>query len=376
MSCSFPRPRKTDLPPALWVPRAPSFVLTLVVVLAVVVAVLMGSPLPTFADGPGSLGASPPEPPRLVFQSPPGLEGRRLELEGFDRSTLVPIMELIGLDEPGPPIRIVLAEEGSQEARRAPSWSIAYAIGNAGLVVLMPTRVPTYPDGNLDQVLRHEIAHVLIDRAAGRHGVPRWFHEGVAILAAREWRFEDRSRLVLEAFRRRSASMSDVELEFSGGTHSASRAYAVSAAFVRYLQEEEGSSSVARILDFVAEGQRFRFAFREATGKSLTDVEAAFWDDFDFWNRWVPFITSSTALWMGISFLAVLAWRRRKLLAEERMQAWDEEERERERMGIERQIIQDELRRLESRDAEPEPQASDPDGVEEPSQQPPGGWVM
>ena len=145
------------------------------------------------------------------------------ELRGFDRQSLVPAMELLGLDEPGPPIRVIVAREGSIEARRAPSWVMAYAVGNAGWVVLLPQRIPAYPDGNLEQVLRHEIAHVLVARAAGRYGVPRWLNEGLAIVAAREWRFEDRGRLVLEAFRRRKASMADVELEFSRGSVSSGR---------------------------------------------------------------------------------------------------------------------------------------------------------
>ncbi|MCG8459118.1 MAG: hypothetical protein MI919_22805 [Holophagales bacterium] len=296
-----------------------------------------GAPALDPAGPPGSvvddpaLGAlrsvEPPGPlPRLIFQAPEQLEGRREVLERFDPTTLEPILDLVGLRQPGPPIRIVLAPEGSREARRAPSWSVAYALGNAGLVVLIPSRVPVYPDGDLEQVLRHEIAHVLISRAAGRYGVPRWFHEGVAIVGAREWRLEDRSRLVLEAFRRQQVPMSDVELGFSGGAVSAGRAYAVSAAFVRYLLEQWGDDAVARVLEEVAKGKRFRRAFRSALGVSLKEVEAAFWADFDFWNRWVPFLTSSGALWLAVTALALLAFRRRRQRDEELRQRWDEEE--------------------------------------------------
>ena len=265
-------------------------------------------------------------PPELVFEGPDDMAVLLDELRGFDRWSLVPAMELLGLDEPGPPIRVIVAREGSIEARRAPSWVMAYAVGNAGWVVLLPQRIPAYPDGNLEQVLRHEIAHVLVARAAGRYGVPRWLNEGLAIVAAREWRFEDRGRLVLEAFRRRKASMADVELEFSRGSVSSARAYAVSVAFVRYLMDEHGSHMPARILDHVAEGKRFRTAFREATGYSLKDVEADFWADFDFWNRWVPFLTSSAALWMLVTALALLAFRRRRERDEALRQKWEEEE--------------------------------------------------
>ncbi len=270
--------------------------------------------------------APSPTPPELVIEGPESMSLLIEELRQFDRQSLVPAMELLGLDQPGPPIRVVIAREGSVEARRAPSWVMAYAVGNAGWVVLLPQRIPAYPDGDLEQVLRHEIAHVLVARAAGRYGVPRWLNEGLAIVAAREWRFEDRGRLVLEAFRRRRASMSDVELEFSRGSVASARAYAVSVAFVRYLMDQYGSHMPARILDRVAEGKTFRTAFRDATGRSLTEVEADFWADFDFWNRWVPFLTSSAALWMVVTGLALLAFRRRRERDEAQRRQWEEEE--------------------------------------------------
>lgn len=265
-------------------------------------------------------------PPELRIESTPELAPLAARLSTFDRRSMIPAMEMLGLKEPGPPIRVLVVPEGSREAKRAPSWAMAYAVGNAGLVVLIPSRIPSYPDGDMDQVLSHEIAHVLVARASGRYQVPRWFNEGLAVIAAREWRFEDRGRLVLEAFRRRQASMSDVELEFSGGRHSSSSAYAVSVAFVRYLLDTEGSRTAAKILDHVAEGKTFRSAFRAATGRSLQSVERDFWADFDFWNRWVPFLTSSAALWMFVTFIFFLAIRRRREKDSEMIQRWEEEE--------------------------------------------------
>lgn len=286
-----------------------------------------------FLAGAASVGAqidSSPAvrvPPRVVYEIEPGLEGVLDRLAGFDEAQLLPAMELLGLDDPGPPIRVQVVSEGSTAARRAPSWAVAYAFGSGGFVVLIPSRVPVYPDGDLVGVLRHEILHVLVARAGGRYQVPRWFNEGIAVVAAREWRLGDRGRVVLEAFRRDATSMSDVELGFSGGQHSASRAYAVSAAFVRWLLDTEGQRSVARILDHVAEGETFRTAVRSATGTSLVDLERTFWRDFDFWNRWVPFLTSSGALWLVVSALAVVAFYRRRQRDLELLDQWDEEER-------------------------------------------------
>ena len=47
----------------------------------------------------------------------------------------------------------------------------------------------------LEDVLRHEVAHVLISRAAGGRAVPRWFHEGVAMSVDAGWDLSTRSWL-------------------------------------------------------------------------------------------------------------------------------------------------------------------------------------
>jgi hypothetical protein len=58
--------------------------------------------------------------------------------------------------------------------------------------------------GGLEAVLCHEVAHILIARAADGRAVPRWFNEGLAVVAERAWHFEDRwqlaSALVSAAF--------------------------------------------------------------------------------------------------------------------------------------------------------------------------------
>ena len=64
-------------------------------------------------------------------------------------------------------------------------------LGDQGLIVLLPERVPSYPDSSLDDVLLHETAHVLVARAAGGRPLPRWFQEGMAMIAGRSWGRDD-----------------------------------------------------------------------------------------------------------------------------------------------------------------------------------------
>src|SRR6185295_10664687 len=137
------------------------------------------------------------QPPRLIFSAPPRFEPTAARLQGAVTPQLTSVMELAGLTDGGPPIRVVLAPEGSPEAGLVSRWVVGYAMGDRGLIVLLPQRVPAYPDSSLDDVLLHETAHVLVARAAGGRPLPRWFQEGMAMIAGRSWGLDDRTRLTL-----------------------------------------------------------------------------------------------------------------------------------------------------------------------------------
>lgn len=296
--------------------------------------------MPTFFENPNLFGiavlalvatASSPAwadrvPPELEFEAPATLAPQVERLEEAGSEGLLAAMDLLGLEEPGGPIRVVLAREGSAQARRAPSWAVAYAVGGASLVVLIPSRVPGYPDDSIETVLRHEVAHVLIARAAGHRRVPRWFNEGLAIHAAREWGFEDRARLTVATVKRDGIALAELERRFSGGTHSAASAYALSAAFVRFLLDRHGPFVAARIFDHLAENRSFEEAFRRATGTTLPLEERRFWRHLDIWSKWVPFLSSSATLWLVITALALVAFKRRRARDAEQLEAWEEEE--------------------------------------------------
>lgn len=274
------------------------------------------------------------QPPELRFEAPETLTPQVERLERIDRARLLSVMTLLGLEDPGPPIRVVLATEGTPAARRAPSWAVAYAVGGAGLVVLIPSRVPGYPDHSIESVLLHEVAHVLITRAAGHRPVPRWFNEGLAIYAAREWRFGDRARVAVATVRRRGVALAEIERRFQAGAHSAASAYALSTAFVRFLIDRHGFFVAARIFDDLAAGHPFPQAFRRATGATVAMEEELFWRHLDLWNKWIPFLTSSATLWMVITGLALWAFRRRRERDAEQVALWEEEER-RHRAAVE-----------------------------------------
>jgi hypothetical protein len=263
---------------------------------------------------------------KLTIEAPPVLASTARAIGELAHGDFSPELDLVGLDDFGAPIHVVLAAEDSALARNVPSWLSGYALGALSTVVLFPARVPAYPDGNLEALLRHEVTHVLTYRAADGRALPRWFAEGLAIVGAREWGIEDRARYTLAVLGRGPDSFRALDDAFVGDASGVNRAYALSGALVRSLASSYGTGTPARVLALVARGVPFRDALERATGHSSAEIQRAFFEREALWDTWVPFLTSSTALWMAITLLAVWAIRRRRLRdAEARARAEAEE---------------------------------------------------
>jgi hypothetical protein len=266
------------------------------------------------------------ELPRLILEAPPALEGLARELAELPPGRFEPAMRLMGLELAGPPIRVALAPDDSPEAEAVDDWVAGYAYGALGRVVLLVDRTPRYPDGSLEELLDHEIAHVLLARAAGNRPVPRWFNEGLAMVAGHAWGLGDSSRLTLAMITRSRISVAELEDLFQGHRGQVGRAYALSGALVRYILRRWGSNAAARILEDVRFGVPFGEAVRRTTGRDIAALEESFWRRHSFIYRWIPFLTSSLTLWVGITLLAVYAFRRRRQRDVEIRARWELED--------------------------------------------------
>ena len=254
----------------------------------------------------------------------PALEAR---LQQFDPAHLRTIVRLVGLDDPGVPIRVVLVPENSDAARITPSWIAGFAHGASDTIVLFPSRSPRYPHDSLEAVVHHEVAHILIYRAARGQPVPRWFNEGLATSAERAWTFEDRRQLAWALAAGAPRTLHDLDWMFAEGPGQAARAYALSGAFVRDIIDQRGIDAPARILGLVSRQVPFDQAFARVAGESLGKAERAFHAGITTWERWVPLATSPFVLWTATTVLALQAiWVARRRRAARRRR-WDKEER-------------------------------------------------
>jgi hypothetical protein len=286
-------------------------------------AIAMAATLFSVHPAPARCDAGPV--PEIRVEAPDSLAAQRRRLERVDRERLVAGARLVGLDEPGPPIRVLLAPADSPLARDTPAAIVAFASGD--LVVVFPGRTPSYPHETMEEVLQHEVAHVLINRAAGGHRVPRWFHEGVARQAELTWNLGERTRYLYEMAAGGTVSPSQLDALFGGDTAEVARAYVVSSAFVQHLLAVYGPALPSRVLRAMRAGHEFEPAFFDTTGLSVGEANDEFWRSQRFWLTWFPWVTSTQAVYTVMTVLAIAAiWRvRARRAARDRETTVDDE---------------------------------------------------
>ena len=270
----------------------------------------------------GALLTSTAEAVQLKVEPAAGYERVIANLTTIPRERFARAHALTGA--PDVDVAVQIISESEARERQVQTWVSGYAVSSAMTIVLIPARAVTYPNDGIEDVVVHEVTHILIDVAAGGRDVPRWFHEGVAMYAATGWDLEDATRLTFTMWSESPTSVAAIDRAFYSG--SVGGAYALSGALVRHLIQENGETFIAVVLSQIRGGASFEQAFSAATGRSFGDAVADFWTAQRRWTRLVPVLSSTLALWLGVTALSLFAYRRRRRRDAETLARWTEEE--------------------------------------------------
>ena len=265
-------------------------------------------------------------PPEYNFEAPEALQPIVTSLQTVNSAAIQYIMEVMGLQEPGPPIRVILAPNSSPHALDTPEWMSGYALGHASTIVLFTDRTSTYPNNSIHEVFLHEIAHILAYRAAGGQPVPRWLDEGLAMMAARTWDLEDRARLVWAMVTQTRVTLDELNDLFISDAPSVRRAYVLAHAFTLDLIEHTDPQFPKRLLAKIKQGEIFQEAFAQTAFMTLRHAEKEFWNRQTLWNRWIPVATSSGMVWITITCLAFWVYSKQRRRSAVIRQQWKDDD--------------------------------------------------
>lgn len=267
------------------------------------------------------------------------------EADGFRKvlsNTLGRPVLLADEKKDAPPVWVIVARSPGEMASFAPdgypppAYASGVAYSSIGLVLL--TIDPVHPGQPhvLEEVFRHELAHVALYDAVGGAHVPRWFNEGFAVHVSGESSLVRLQTLWVATVGDQLIPLARINNGFPADSDQAAIAYAQSADIVRYLLRKQDAERFDSLLQRVrpkgdAPGQPFEAAFTDAYGTSLSQLEFEWRADaakrYTFW----PILFSGGFVWAGALVLFGLAWRRRRKHHFETLARWEREEAEEDR---------------------------------------------
>jgi len=218
------------------------------------------------------------------------------------------------------------AFQAAQPAGEPPSWSVGTAYPALNLIILRSPRGMRGGGIDIEQVLRHEYAHLALTTALKGHEAPPWLAEGFAMLQSREWSLSWTYTLSRGVLTKKLIPLAQLADGLPADQYQAELAYAEYFSFVSYIKTDVGPEALPRLIRGLSYGLDTETALQQATGLGLKDLERRWKEDLKRRFSWIPIVTSIFSLWFLASLLFLVSYWLKRRKAKRILQEWEKEE--------------------------------------------------
>lgn len=212
---------------------------------------------------------------------------------------------------------------------RTHDWADGTAWPQRSLIYLKAPRARSGLSKDLEQVLEHEVVHVLLGQAFGRRPVPSWLQEGMAQYFAGEVTPDLPQRIARGMVSGGLMSLNQLSFGFPRSPQRADLAYAQSADLINWIASEYGEDALRVLVDEMSRGQSMNASLYAATGVNATELEQAWQSRLQDSGLWLAAFAAEGSFFVLVIPLALVgAWTLRKR-QKATLARWEEEERRR-----------------------------------------------
>jgi hypothetical protein len=188
----------------------------------------------------------------------------------------------------------------------APHWGAGIAFPDSGVIVLPAYTSRRAGVQDLGPVIRHEIAHVQLQRTLQDLRVPRWFTEGYATWTAGQLDPDANWYLRLAFVTQRAPSLDSLELDWPAREADARVAYLLSASAVAYMHSLGPDSLFDVFIARWHDTRSYEEALRKTYLVSSTQFERLWTKHVRRSYGWLLFATQGAVVWMFFTVLVIV----------------------------------------------------------------------
>ncbi len=198
----------------------------------------------------------------------------------------------------------------------------AFAQPAQNLIVIDCSKIGVRPLSQ-ENILKHELCHLLLHRHIANDSLPKWFDEGVC-----QWAtggigeiLQDRKPSLNNAIiSRKLIRLNDLWDRFPADKSSMELAYEESRSVIEFIGNTFGTGKLLEILNYLKTGETFEVAFKKTLSMTPSELENQWHASFGFYISWILFIAQhfyeiiffAMALAAVIAFIKITLKRRRE----------------------------------------------------------------
>ncbi len=204
-------------------------------------------------------------------------------VDAVARDNLPRLMSELGLTQLDPIEIVVTAHAREYDASLSgelPNWGVAFAILEEQRILVDVQRA-TRAYNSLDEVVPHELSHLLVRQRVPHARLPIWFSEGLAQWQAREWSLVDSWELMQGVWTGSAPRIEDLGRDYPADQTRAQSAYRISYAAFTDLFNGLGFQVLPALLAAVEAKGSFSEGFFAFFGFTTADYAAYFHDEIE-----------------------------------------------------------------------------------------------
>jgi hypothetical protein len=238
------------------------------------------------------------------------LPDEKQRIENALNRSYAQLTEILKIDFPDT-INVVIADNQSElnqaVGANLPDWGAAVAIKERNLIVI---KSPIYFEvgKSLEELLGHELGHLVLEKAAAGKWLPRWFEEGFCQLISGEWQYGQDFLLTRAVWGDGLIPLTALEDVNRFGDTKAALAYAESYLAVSMMARDLGMEFFPEFLEGYKASGNFYDAFFQASGYRYTEYAQLWQNKTTDKYRFILYIFDSRLFFPLLAIIFILLY--------------------------------------------------------------------
>ena len=208
-----------------------------------------------------------------------------------------------------------------------PEWGIGIAQQNPDRIVIQGTQLSNISYSRLNEVLKHEINHVFVQRSLNYHILPKWFIEGFASYWAGELTITKKILISSALWEKKEFALEGLKSFNSFNRVHANLAYAQSASAINALIYFYGEIILKSIIQNNAKYSNFDLLFFNITNENLLELTYKYETYLKQNYKWMFLLKSSNILFISLPIILVFGYLIKRRKNQIILARWEEEEK-------------------------------------------------